>query len=76
MEGANAKNVHTLRDYADLAGIKASCNASKNLVVIGASFIGLETAASIKDALKENINVTVVDTSAVPYERVLGNKVG
>lgn len=73
VEGANAENVHTLRDYADLSGIKASCSASKKLVIIGASFIGLETAASIKDTLKDKIDVTVVDTSAVPYERVLGS---
>lgn len=70
--GADAKNVHTLRDFSDVNGLKASCTNSKKLVVIGASFIGLETAASIKDFLKDKVDVTVIDTSAVPYERVLG----
>lgn len=44
--------------------------------MIGASFIGLETAASVKDFLKDKIDVTVVDSSKVPYERVLGTEVG
>jgi apoptosis-inducing factor 3 len=49
---------------------------SKKLVVIGASFIGLETAASIKDFLKDKIDVTVVDVNSVPYANVLGTQVG
>lgn len=76
VEGANAKNVHTLRDFSDVNALKNSCTNSKKLVVIGASFIGLETAASIKDFLKDKVDVTVVDVSKVPYERVLGEKVG
>lgn len=46
------------------------------MVVIGASFIGLETASSIKDFLKDKIEITVVDNNKVPYERVLGTEVG
>lgn len=49
IEGATARNVHTLRDFSDVKGLKENCLSSKKLVVIGASFIGLETAASIKD---------------------------
>ena len=66
----------TLRDFKDIANLKTSVENSKKLVVIGASFIGLETAASIKDFLKDKIDVTVVDSASVPYERVLGTKVG
>lgn len=29
-------------------------------------------ASSIKKELKDNVNVTVVDSTTVPYERVLG----
>jgi apoptosis-inducing factor 3 len=61
-----------LRDFSDVNGIKNSCTNSKKLVIIGASFIGLETASSVKDFLKDKIDVTVVDVASVPYERVLG----
>lgn len=63
VEGANSSNVFTLRDFKDIANLKASVEKSKKLVVIGASFIGLETAASIKDFLKDKIDVTVVDSA-------------
>lgn len=53
----------TLRDFKDIANLKASVEKSKKLVVIGASFIGLETAASIKDFLKDKIDVTVIDNA-------------
>lgn len=33
------------------------------MVVIGASFIGLEAAASLKDALKDKLDVVVCDSS-------------
>jgi hypothetical protein len=45
-------------------------------VVIGASFIGLETAASLKSVLKDKLDVVVCDNTLVPYERVLGKEVG
>jgi len=44
----------------------------KNLVIIGSSFIGLEVSAiSAKKA-----NVSVIGMEKVPFERVLGEKVG
>lgn len=55
--------------------MKAQAEKAKNVVVIGASFIGLESASCIKDFLKEkspNTNITVCDVASVPYERVLG----
>ena len=76
VEGANAKNVHTLREFSDVNKLKESCLNSKKLVVIGASFIGIETAASIKDFLKDKIDVTVIDRNSVPYSKVLGEHVG
>jgi len=44
--------------------------------VIGASFIGMETAASLKGSLKDKIDITVCDLAKIPYERVLGPEVG
>jgi hypothetical protein len=41
-------NVHTLRSLADCRAIIAQAKSAKRAVVIGASFIGLETAAALR----------------------------
>lgn len=66
----------TLREYPDLEKLREKAKDSSKLVVIGASFIGLEAAASLKDALKDKLDVVVCDATEVPYERVLGKEVG
>lgn len=42
------------------------------MVVIGAYFIGLETAGIVKDFLKEKTEIIVVDNDKFQYESVLG----
>src|SRR5579872_4071612 len=43
--GAKPSQIHTLRSFADCRAIIAQTKEAKRAVVIGASFIGLETAA-------------------------------
>ena len=45
MEGADLDNVFGLRDLADVDALRPHVGAGKNLVIIGAGYIGLETAA-------------------------------
>jgi NADPH-dependent 2,4-dienoyl-CoA reductase/sulfur reductase-like enzyme len=71
LPGAELPHVHTLRSLADS---KAIANAAQGrAVVIGASFIGLEAAASLR---ARGVEVTVVGPEAVPLARVLGDEVG
>ncbi|KAK2616200.1 Apoptosis-inducing factor 1 [Conoideocrella luteorostrata] len=66
-------NIFTLRNVHDVKAIvEAIGEKGKNIVIIGASFIGMEVANA---TCKDN-TVTVVDMSKVPLERVLGEKVG
>jgi NADPH-dependent 2,4-dienoyl-CoA reductase/sulfur reductase-like enzyme/nitrite reductase/ring-hydroxylating ferredoxin subunit len=71
--GADQKHVHTLRSLADSRAIIASAKDAKRAVVIGASFIGLETAASLR---ARDIEVHVVAPEQRPLERVFGRELG
>jgi NADPH-dependent 2,4-dienoyl-CoA reductase/sulfur reductase-like enzyme/nitrite reductase/ring-hydroxylating ferredoxin subunit len=71
--GAELPQVHLLRTLADSRGIIARAGQAKRAVVIGASFIGLEAAASLR---ARGLEVDVVGPEAVPLARVLGDQIG
>ena len=71
--GAALPHVHYLRTLADSRALVASALAAKRAVVIGASFIGLEVASSLR---ARNIEVHVIGTETVLMEKVLGPEVG
>lgn len=71
--GAALRHVHYLRTLADSRAIVAAAAASQRVVVIGASFIGLEVAAALR---ARNIEVHMVAPDAVPMEKILGAEVG
>jgi 3-phenylpropionate/trans-cinnamate dioxygenase ferredoxin reductase component len=70
--GADLDGVHYLRELADSDAIKAEREEGKRLVVIGAGWIGLEVAAT---ARQHGAVVTVIETLALPLQRVLGDEV-
>ena len=71
--GADGAHVHYLRTLEDSRALIASAQASRTAVIIGASFIGLEVASSLR---ARGIDVHVVGPEAVPMERVLGAELG
>jgi NADPH-dependent 2,4-dienoyl-CoA reductase/sulfur reductase-like enzyme len=65
--------VHVLRTLDDSNAIIANAKDARRAVVIGASFIGLEAAASLR---ARDIEVHVVGPEKIPMERVLGPQMG
>jgi NADPH-dependent 2,4-dienoyl-CoA reductase/sulfur reductase-like enzyme/nitrite reductase/ring-hydroxylating ferredoxin subunit len=71
--GAEQPHIHTLRSLADSEAIIQAAKAAKRAVVIGASFIGLEVAASLRG---RKLEVHVVAPDKRPMERILGPDMG
>jgi NADPH-dependent 2,4-dienoyl-CoA reductase/sulfur reductase-like enzyme/nitrite reductase/ring-hydroxylating ferredoxin subunit len=71
--GSRQPNVHVLRTFADSRAIIEHAKTAKRAVVIGASFIGLEAAASLR---ARKIDVHVVAPEDRPMERILGKDMG
>lgn len=71
--GSDLAHVHYLRTLTDSRAIIAKSQSSRRAVVIGASFIGLEVASSLR---ARNIEVDVVAPESVPMERILGADAG
>ncbi|HET6554767.1 MAG TPA: FAD-dependent oxidoreductase [Dyella sp.] len=71
--GADPQSVHYLRTYADASRLVSRSEKAKRIAIIGASFIGLEVAASLRH---RGVEVHVVGREAVPLERVMGADMG
>ena len=71
--GSDRAHVHYLRSLADCRAIIAAAARARRAVVIGASFIGLEVAASLR---KRGLEVHVVGRDVHPLQRVLGPELG
>lgn len=73
LPGVDLPHVHTLRTLADSRGIIAAAARATRAVVIGASFIGMEVAASLR---ARNLTVEVVAPETVPFARTMGPEIG
>lgn len=71
--GADLANIFTLRSLADSDRLLNAAKNAQQAVVIGSSFIGMETAAGLTQA---GIKVTVVSPAALPFDRILGTEIG
>jgi NADPH-dependent 2,4-dienoyl-CoA reductase/sulfur reductase-like enzyme len=65
--------VHYLRSFSDSKAIILAAEQAKRVVILGASFIGLEVAASLRT---RKLEVHVVAPDARPLERVMGSELG
>lgn len=71
--GSDLNNIFTLRSHDDADKIIAACQQASRVAVVGASFIGIETAFSLS---QRELDVTVIAPETVPFEQVFGKGIG
>jgi NADPH-dependent 2,4-dienoyl-CoA reductase/sulfur reductase-like enzyme/nitrite reductase/ring-hydroxylating ferredoxin subunit len=71
--GAELPQVRTLRSLADSRDLIARAHSGSRAVIVGASFIGLEAAAALR---QREVAIDVVAPEARPMERALGPVLG
>ena len=71
--GADLNHVHYLRTLDDSRILIAKAEKARRAVIVGASFIGLEAASSLR---ARGLDIHVVGPEAIPMARVLGPELG
>jgi len=71
--GARESDIFYVRTWSDARAIFKRVETARQVVVVGASFIGLEVAASLRS---RGLDVHVVAPENQPFERTLGAEVG
>lgn len=72
LAGSELAGVHYLRDAADIEAIRRGITGAGRIVIIGAGYIGLETAASLR---KLGAEVTVLESAERVLQRVTAPEV-
>ncbi|MBA2338398.1 MAG: FAD-dependent oxidoreductase [Acidimicrobiia bacterium] len=73
IDGADRPHVHYLRTLADSRAIVAAADAATDAAIVGAGFIGLEVAASLR---QRGLAVTVIAPEEVPLAHIVGDALG
>ncbi|WP_031364521.1 FAD-dependent oxidoreductase [Caballeronia sordidicola] len=71
--GSNLPGVFLLRSRDDASTILASLEGARQALIVGASFIGLEVASSLR---KRGMDVTVIAPGKVPLRSQFGDELG
>ncbi len=70
--GAKEGCCFSLRSLADARAIEQAASTAKSAALIGAGFIGMELASSLRE---RGLSVTVISPESLPLARVLGDRI-
>jgi apoptosis-inducing factor 3 len=73
LTGFERSNVFTLRTLHDADAIITATQGARRVAIVGASFIGLEAAASLR---QRHLDVAVIAKDKIPLQRIVGSEVG
>ena len=73
ISGLEQENCFYLRSFADARAINDAAASSQYAVIIGAGFIGMEVASSLR---QRDLEVHIVDIQSTPMEHVFGERIG
>jgi NADPH-dependent 2,4-dienoyl-CoA reductase/sulfur reductase-like enzyme/nitrite reductase/ring-hydroxylating ferredoxin subunit len=73
LPGGDLPHVHCLRTLADSRALIARIAGARQAIIVGAGFIGLEVAASLR---ARGLEVAIVAPDALPLARILGDALG
>jgi len=71
--GATASQLYYLRTLADSRALVKEATSAKQVLLVGASFIALEVAASLRE---RGIAIHIVAPDPVPLEHIFGREIG
>ncbi|MFT8489062.1 MAG: FAD-dependent oxidoreductase [Gluconobacter oxydans] len=71
--GVDMKGVYTLHREADAERIAAILDPDLAVTIVGAGFIGLEAASSLR---QRGVGVTIISDSEIPMEKQFGREIG
>jgi apoptosis-inducing factor 3 len=71
--GRGTPPVYYLRTFSDSKALAEAAANARRVVILGASFIALEVAASLR---ARNLEVHIVAPDSLPLERVMGTELG
>ncbi len=71
--GADKKNIFTLRSFEDARKIDRAVEDAHHVLLVGAGFIGLESASSLRE---RGLSVTIVAPEETLMKKLLGQDVG
>lgn len=71
--GADDSQLRYLRSWSDARNLIKAAASAKQVLIVGASFIGLEVAASLRE---RGIAVHIVAREGEPFEHVFGKEIG
>eukprot|EP00347_Sterkiella_histriomuscorum_P021448 403333940 len=76
IKGIDLQNVYLLRDHLDQTNIKEKALNAQSIAIIGAGFIGSESAAALKMQYGDKKQIHLIHADQVPMQRQFGLQVG